>query len=234
MKWLLKYNFEPCIEILKSYFRIDKCNVFNGTSNLYCSGLVCSASLAAWTPPTSSRSSPSSTRTGSISFRKIWKKSCNVQSNTAFPFFFAHILKNNLTKISWFFLQDDRVVAVGVCFSILDYSIYIPELILVRIQRSKQYCYIFHFDFCYSYTYRQKLAGRTPFLNKGGPILLFFGGNFLWWFYSTLPKWTIRFDGLLKRNFEGPRALNWYLPCLWVWAKIGKCKHLSELTKSTF
>ena len=109
--------------------------------------MVCSALLAAWTPPTSSRSSPSSTRTGSISFRKILKQSCNVQSNTAFPFFFAHILKNNLTKISWFFLQDDRVVAVGVCFSILDYSIYIPELILVRIQRSKQYCYIFQFNF---------------------------------------------------------------------------------------
>ena len=134
MKWLLKYNFEPCIELLKSYFRIDKCNVFNGTSNLNCSGLVCSASLAAWTPPTSSRSSPSSTRTGSISFRKILKQSCNVQSNTAFPFFFAHILHNNLIKISWYFQQDDRVVAVGVCFSILDYSIYIPELILVRIK----------------------------------------------------------------------------------------------------
>ena len=101
-------------------------------------------------------------------------------------------------------------------------------------QRSKQYCYIFQFNFCYSHTYRQKLAGRTPFLNKGGPILLFFGGNFLWWFYSTLPKWTIRFDGLLKRNFEGPRALNWYLQCLWVWAKIGKWKHLQKLTKGTF
>ena len=31
-------------------------------------------------------------------------------------------------------IQDERVVAVGVCFSILDYSIYIPELILVRIK----------------------------------------------------------------------------------------------------
>ena len=31
---------------------------------------------------------------------KLWQKSCNVQSNTAFPFFFAHILKNNLMKIS--------------------------------------------------------------------------------------------------------------------------------------
>ena len=101
-------------------------------------------------------------------------------------------------------------------------------------ERSKQYCYIFQFSFSYSHTCRQKLAGRTPFLNKGGPILLFFGGNFLWWFYSTLPIWTMRFDGLVKRNFEGPRALNWYLQCLWVWAKIGKCKHLSELTKSTF
>ena len=98
MKWLLKYNFEPCIEILKSYFRIDKSNVFNGTSNLYCSGLVCSASLAAWTPPTSSRSSPSSTRTGSISFRKILKQSCNVQSNTAFPLFLCSYIKKQLNE----------------------------------------------------------------------------------------------------------------------------------------
>ena len=42
MKWLLKYNFEPCIEILKSYFRIDKCNVLLAlTSNLFRFGLLC-------------------------------------------------------------------------------------------------------------------------------------------------------------------------------------------------